>query len=65
MCAVTSPFIVYMNWIDRHSLDEGGVMIGSSRISHLLFADDLVLLASSEPDLQHALERFANVCTLQ
>ena len=56
---VLSPFlfIVYMKWIDKHSLGEECVMVGSSRISHLLFADDLDLLASSEPDLQHALDR--------
>ena len=37
-------------------------MVGSSRISYLLSADYLVLLASFEPGLQHALDRFAIVC---
>ncbi|KAI3360341.1 hypothetical protein L3Q82_014656 [Scortum barcoo] len=32
------------------------------RISSLLFADDVVLLASSSQDLQHVLERFAAEC---
>ncbi|KAI3375173.1 hypothetical protein L3Q82_021083 [Scortum barcoo] len=32
---------------------------GNHRISSLLFADDVVLLASSSQDLQHVLERFA------
>ena len=61
---VLSPFlfIVYMNWINRHGLGWECVMIGSIRISHLLFSDDLVLLAYSENDLQRALHRFATVC---
>ena len=54
--------IVYMNWIDRHSLGEECVMVGSSKIFHLLFADDLVLLDSSKSNLQHTLNRFATVC---
>ena len=55
-------FIVYMYLMDRHGLAEECVTIESNRIGHLLFADDLVLLASSEPDLQHALYRFATIC---
>jgi len=39
---------VYMNWIDSHSQVDEGVTVGSYRINHLLFADDLVLLASSQ-----------------
>ena len=35
------------------------VTIGRSKISLLIFADDLVLLASSESGLQHALYGFA------
>ncbi|KAI3357920.1 hypothetical protein L3Q82_016305 [Scortum barcoo] len=35
---------------------------GNHRISSLLFADDVVLLASSSQDLQHVLERFAAKC---
>ena len=40
-------FKVYMNWIDRHSLSEECIMDRRSRIIHLLFGDDIVLLASS------------------
>ncbi|KAI3372593.1 hypothetical protein L3Q82_023069 [Scortum barcoo] len=40
----------------------GGVRFGNHRISSLLFADDVVLLASSSQDLQHVLERFAAEC---
>ncbi|KAI3359801.1 hypothetical protein L3Q82_014174 [Scortum barcoo] len=36
-----------------------GVRFGNHRISSLLFADDVVLMASSGQDLQHVLERFA------
>ena len=61
---VLSPllFIVYMNWIDKHSQVDEGITIGTSRVNRLLFADDLTLLATSEGDLQHALDRFATAC---
>ncbi|KAI3356607.1 hypothetical protein L3Q82_017808 [Scortum barcoo] len=39
-----------------------GVRFGNHRISSLLFADDVVLLASSSQDLQHVLEQFAAEC---
>ncbi|KAI3368485.1 hypothetical protein L3Q82_025499 [Scortum barcoo] len=39
-----------------------GVRFGNHRISSLLFADDVVLMASSSQDLQHVLERFAAEC---
>ncbi|KAI3353380.1 hypothetical protein L3Q82_019917 [Scortum barcoo] len=39
-----------------------GVRFGNHRISSLLFADDVVLMASSGQDLQHVLERFAAEC---
>jgi len=48
-----------MNCIDSHSRVEVGVTAGSCRINHLVFADDLVLLASSQQGLQHALDRFS------
>jgi len=48
-----------MNWIDRHSRVDEGVTVGSFSINRLLFADDFVLLVSSEQGLQHALHRFA------
>ena len=37
--------LVNMNWIESHRVNEG-VTVGSCRINRLLFADDLVLLAS-------------------
>jgi len=48
-----------MNWIDSHRRVDKGVVVGSCRINCLLFADDLVLFASSEQGLQHALNRFS------
>ena len=38
------------------------VTIGSIRIKHLVFEKDLVLLASLEQHLQHALHPFAGAC---
>ncbi|KAI3377084.1 hypothetical protein L3Q82_000062 [Scortum barcoo] len=46
----------------RSSQGPEGVRFGNHRISSLLFADDVVLLASSSQDLQHVLERFAAEC---
>ncbi|KAK0146713.1 Retrovirus-related Pol polyprotein from type-1 retrotransposable element R2 [Merluccius polli] len=39
-----------------------GVRFGDLRIGSLLFADDVVLLASSDRDLQLSLDRFAAEC---
>ena len=61
---VLSPllFIVYMNWIDKCSQDDECATIGNCKISRLLFADDLVLLSSTESGLQRALHSFADAC---
>ncbi|KAI3364986.1 hypothetical protein L3Q82_000948 [Scortum barcoo] len=48
--------------ISRRSQGPEGVRFGNHRISSLLFADDVVLLASSSQDLQRVLERFAAEC---
>ncbi|KAK3519761.1 hypothetical protein QTP70_003904 [Hemibagrus guttatus] len=55
-------FITFMDRIPRHSQGLEGVQFGDHRISSLLFADDVVLLAPSSQDLQHALGWFAAVC---
>ena len=44
-----------MKWMDKLSQTDECVTIGKCKISRLLFVDDLVLLASSESNLQHAL----------
>ena len=63
---VLSPllFIIYMNWIDRLSQTDECIRLGSFQISRLLFADDLVLLADSEPGLQRALNCFEAACSI-
>ena len=53
---------VYMKWIDSHSRVVEGVTVGSCKNNRLLFVNDLVLLASSEQGLQHALDRFGAAC---
>ncbi|KAK3507766.1 hypothetical protein QTP70_000218 [Hemibagrus guttatus] len=51
-----------MDRISRRSQGLEGVWFGDHRISSLIFADDVVLLASSGLDLQHALGCFAAEC---
>ncbi|WP_411913715.1 RNA-directed DNA polymerase [Vibrio sp. Y159] len=55
-------FVIFTDRISRRSRGEEGVRFGDLRIASLLFADDVVLLASSHRDLQHALGRFAAEC---
>ncbi|KAK3506381.1 hypothetical protein QTP70_003644, partial [Hemibagrus guttatus] len=55
-------FIVFMDRISRRSQGLEGVRFGDHGISSLIFADDVVLLAPSSLDLQHALGRFAAEC---
>lgn len=55
-------FITFMDRISRRSLGVEGVRFGDLRIKSLLFADDVVLLASSGRDLQLSLDRFTAEC---
>uniref|UniRef100_A0A8C6Q2D3 Reverse transcriptase domain-containing protein n=1 Tax=Nothobranchius furzeri TaxID=105023 RepID=A0A8C6Q2D3_NOTFU len=55
-------FITFMDRISRHSRGVEFVEFGGRRILSLLFADDVVLLASSSSDLQLLLGRFAAEC---
>ncbi len=55
-------FVIFMDRISRRSRGEESVRFGDLRIASLLFADDVVLLASSHCDLQHALGWFAAEC---
>ena len=48
-----------MNWMDKLSHTDECVIIRRCKISQLLLADDLILVVSSESDLQHALIGFA------
>uniref|UniRef100_A0A8C6NNI1 Reverse transcriptase domain-containing protein n=1 Tax=Nothobranchius furzeri TaxID=105023 RepID=A0A8C6NNI1_NOTFU len=55
-------FITFMDRISRRSQGVEGIRFGGLRIRSLLFADDVVVLASSERDLLLSLERFAAEC---
>ncbi|XDV11655.1 hypothetical protein PO909_000531 [Leuciscus waleckii] len=55
-------FIFFMDRISRHSQGPEDVRFGDNTISSLLFADDVVVLAPSDQDLQHALGWFAAEC---
>ncbi len=55
-------FVIFMDRISSRSRGEESVLYGDLRIASLLFADDVVLLASSHCDLQHSLGRFAAEC---
>ena len=49
-----------MNWIDQCCQADECATIGDCKFSRLLFADDLVLLSSTESGLQRALNGFAD-----
>ena len=51
-----------MNWIDKCSQADECATIGICKISRLLFADDFILLSSTESGIQHALKSFAVAC---
>ena len=63
-CCPLSPFlfIIFMDRISRRSQGVEGVRFGDLRIGSLLFADDVVLLAPSDHDLQLSLDWFAAEC---
>ena len=62
-CAL-SPilFVIYMDRISRRSRGVEGLQVGDLKIASLLFADDVVLMASSAVDLQHSLDQFVAEC---
>ena len=62
-CAL-SPilFVIYMDRISRCSRGVEGLQVGGLKIASLLFADDVVLMASSAVDLQHSLDQFMAEC---
>jgi len=51
-----------MNWKDKRSQTIKGVTMGNCKISRLLFADDLVLLSSTETGLHSAANTFSAAC---
>ena len=58
-CALHN-FVIYMDRIVKNSESCGGVKIGDCTVQRLLFADDLVLLGSTQNGLQQALDRFSD-----
>ncbi|KAK3516227.1 hypothetical protein QTP70_006372 [Hemibagrus guttatus] len=61
-CPLSPVLFIVLYRISRHSQGLEGVQFGDHRISSLIFADDVVLLAPSSLDLQHALGCFAVEC---
>ena len=53
-----------MDRIVKKSESCGGVKIGECTVQRLLFADDLVLLDSTQNGLQQALDRFSDACSV-
>ena len=57
-------FLIYMDKIVKKSESCGGVKIGECTVQRLLFADDLVLLDSTQNGLQQAFDRFSDACSV-
>ncbi|KAK7916510.1 hypothetical protein WMY93_012271 [Mugilogobius chulae] len=62
LCTTEQELCSHCRQISRRSQGPEGVRFGDHSISSLLFADDVVLMAPSNQDLQHALGRFAAEC---
>ncbi len=54
--------MIFRDKISGCSRGEESIWFGNLRIASLLFADDVVLLPSSDRDLQHALGWFSATC---
>ena len=57
-------FLICMDRIVKNSESCGGVKIVDCTIQRLLFADDLVLLDSTQNGIQQALDRFSDACSV-
>ena len=57
-------FLICMDRIVKKSESCRGVKIGECTVQRLLFADDLVLLDSTQNGLQQALDRFSDACSV-
>ena len=62
--SVLSPllFNIFINDIGDNLLLDGAPILHESRISHLLYADDLVLFSTSENELQNNIDRVNTFC---
>ena len=54
MCDFTTLFNILSKMVMREALKgyKGGIQIGGRRITNLRYADDIVLMASTEAELQ-------------
>ena len=57
-------FVPYMDRIVKKTESCGGVKIGDCTVQRLLFADDLVLLDSTQNGLRQALDKFSDACSV-
>ena len=65
-CCSLSPilFLLYTDRVVKKSMSCGRVKIGECTVQRLLFADDLVLLDSTQNGRQQALDRFLDACSV-
>lgn len=59
---ITFLLVIFMDKITRCSRGEESLCFGNLRTASLLFADNVVLLASSDDDLHHAPGQFSAKC---
>ena len=64
LASTLSPilFVIYMDRISRRSCGVEGLQVSDLKIASLLFADDVVLMASLAVDLQCSLDQFTAKC---
>ena len=65
VCFAIYPFYSLRNWMDKLGRTDECITFEKCKTSWLLFADDLVLLASSESGLQHAFNGFTAACDIE
>ena len=58
----TSLFMLYIEDMQEYFGDVAGVIIGKTRVNHLLQADDLVLMSETRTGLQSSLNRLELYC---
>ena len=62
-CLLSTTFNIYINDLSALlELSNKEILIDGKRITHLLYADDLILMGDSESDLQYLLDILATWC---
>ena len=61
-CLSPLLFNLFINDISDHLVNTDPIEIGNTKLSHLLFADDLLLLSTSKQGLQNALDSLYHYC---